>query len=59
MRKVLAVVLMMGMAQMGFARERAMDNGQWTMDNVGSDSVKMEQLNEVVVKAVKAPANAP
>lgn len=49
MQKFLAVVLVLGMTQMGFAQK----------DNSQRDSLKMEALNEVVVKAVKAPANAP
>ncbi len=40
----------MGMTQMGFAQDKT---------SVVSDSMKMEALNEVTVKAVKAPANAP
>lgn len=47
-RLYLSVVLTLGMTQMGVAQK-----------NVAPDSVKMEALNEVVVKAVKAPANAP
>ena len=38
---------MVGLAEMGFAQVEK------------QDSVKMEELNEVVVKAVKAPSNAP
>ena len=48
MQKLLAVVLVLSMAQMGFAQK-----------SETPDSVKMEALNEVVVKAVKAPNNAP
>ena len=47
-RLYLSVVLTLGITQMGIAQK-----------SVAPDSVKMEALNEVVVKAVKAPANAP
>ena len=57
-RLMVSVVLLMGMAQMGMAQ----GSEKFKIENsklVNADSVKMEELNEVVVKAVKAPANAP
>ncbi len=50
MNRLLVAVLVMGMAEMGFAQGKKIEN---------ADSMKMEQLQEVVVKAVKAPNNAP
>ena len=52
MKRLLAAVLLLGMAQMGFAQ-----SGK--TESFIADSLKMEALNEVVVKAVKASANAP
>lgn len=47
MKKLYAVVAMIAAAQMSFAQEAK------------QDSSKLQALNEVVVSAVKAPANAP
>ncbi|MBQ7571493.1 MAG: hypothetical protein IJT19_04565, partial [Bacteroidaceae bacterium] len=57
MKRLYFAVLMMGMAQMGFAQ----GNEELRMKNaeLRGDSVKMEKLQEVVVMAVKAPNNAP
>lgn len=46
-KKFVAVALLASAAQLGFAREAE------------PDSLKMEELDEVMVQAVKAPANAP
>ena len=49
MKKLCIAVLMMGMTAFSDVKSQMLNK----------DSVKMEELNEVVVKAVKAPANAP
>ena len=51
MKRLFFVVLTMGMTQMSFAQGREI--------SLNEDSLKMERLNEVVLKGVKAPANAP
>ena len=57
MKKFCFAVLVLGMAEMGLAQE----NSKLKIQNskLNGDSVKMEALQEVVVKAVKAPTNAP
>ena len=50
MKRLCFAVLVLGMAALGYAQRS---------EKVSGDSVKMEALQEVVVKAVKAPANAP
>lgn len=57
MRKLCLVVLLASMTQMGFAQESEREKAK--SERLNGDSVKMEQLQEVVVKAVKAPNNAP
>lgn len=56
MRKLWVVVLLGSMTGMSFAQIK---NEKLSVKNEVSDSVKMEELNEVMVSAVKAPANAP
>ena len=55
MRKLYLAVLMLGMAQMGVAQR----NEELKIKSEKLDSLGLDTLNEVVVKAVKAPANAP
>ena len=56
MKRLYLVVLMMGVTALSFAQIK---NEKLSVKNEVSDSVKMEELNEVMVSAVKAPANAP
>ncbi len=53
---MLLAVLMMGAAEMGCAQ---VQSSEFKAQSSRGDSIKAEQLQEVVVKAVKAPANAP
>lgn len=57
MKRLCLAVLVLGMAVMGYAQ--GSEKVKFKSEKLKGDSVKMEALQEVVVKAVKAPANAP